>query len=161
MIESPTTPPTPSVGHARGPLRWGAIALGVAVDVAGTRLCTTAVSIAVGIRAAMVQPPTAVDPAAAQVAMQNTMSEQRIYALLVVIGLLCSVAGGYLTAYLAKTKVLLNAAVMGTCSSIIGLLMASVSSGQSPTWSHLALTATTVPAALLGGILCRAFRQHG
>ena len=69
-------------------------------------------------------------------------------------------AGGYLTAYLAKTKVLLNAAIMGTCSGLVGLLMASVAAGHMLPWSQLALTGTTVPAALLGGILCRALRQH-
>jgi hypothetical protein len=71
-----------------------------------------------------------------------------------------TMAGGYLTAYLARTKVLLNAAITGTCSGLVGLLMASISSGHILPWSQLALTATTVPAALRGGILCRALRQH-
>jgi hypothetical protein len=109
----------------------------------------------------MVQPPNPVDPAAAQVALQNTLSGQPIRTLLIVVGLLCSVAGGYLTSYMAKTKVLLNAAVMGTCSGLIGLLMASVSRAQLLTASHLALTATTIPAAMLGGLLCLWVQRRG
>ena len=151
----PTISPSPVGGRARGRLRWGAIALGAAVDVGATQLCVTAISMVVGIRATVLQPRTTLDPAAAQTAMQITMSEQRLYALFTVVGLLCSAAGGYLTAYVAKTKVLLNAAVMGTCSAIVGLLMASASSGSSLTWSYLALTATTIPVAMLGGLLGR------
>ena len=156
LSELTTTPPTPSVDRARGSLRWGAIALGAAVDIAGTRLCITAITLVVEIRAAILQPPTTLDPAATQVAIQYTLSGQGLYALLTVVGLLCSVAGGYLAAYVAKTAILLNAAVAGTCSGLVGLLIADVSSGHSPTWSQVALTATTIPAALLGGLLRRA-----
>ena len=146
--------------HSR--LRWGAIARGAAVDGAGTRLCATTISMVAGIRAAIrLHPQTNLDPAAAQAAMQSAMSIQPLHTLLTVVGLLCSVAGGYLTAYLAKMEVLLNAAIMGTCSGIVGLLMASVSIGSPPTWSQLALTVTTVPAAMLGGLLCRLTQRPG
>jgi hypothetical protein len=117
---------------------------------------------AAGIRAAIhLRPQTNLDPAAAQAAMQTAMSIQPLHALLTVVGLLCSVAGGYLTAYVAKTAVLFNAAIMGICSGIVGLLMASVSIGSPPTWSQLALTATTVPAAMLGSLLCRLSQRPG
>jgi hypothetical protein len=146
--------------RAPGPLRWGAIAIGVAVDVGGTQLCTTAISMLVGIRATIRQPQATLDPVSTQAALHITMSGGRLYALLTVVGLLCSVAGGYLTAYVARTKVLLNAAVMGMCSGIVGLLMASASSRSSLSWSFFALTATTIPAAALGGLLCHLARQR-
>ena len=146
--------------HSR--IRWGAIALGAAVDLAGTRLCVTAVSIVQAIRTAiLLRPQPNLEPAAAQAAMQSAMSTQPLHALLTIVGLLCSVAGGYLTAYVAKKAALVNAAIMGTCSGTVGMLMASVSRGSSLTWSQLALTATTVPAAMLGGLLCHLARRPG
>jgi hypothetical protein len=160
MPEPPPLSPDPSVAQAKGPLRWGAIALGAALDIAATRLCVTAVSIGAGVFAAVLWPSTPADPEAAQAAMQSAMTGPRLHAILTVVGLLCSVAGGALTAYMANSKVLLNAAVMGTCSGSIGLLMAELSNGQPLTASHLALSATTIPAAMAGGLLCRLLWQR-
>jgi hypothetical protein len=92
--------------------------------------------------------------------MQSAMTGSRLHAILTVVGLLCSVAGGALTAHMAKSKILLNSAVMGTCSGIIGLLMAGLSNGQPLTASQLALTATTIPAAMVGGLLYRLLGQR-
>ncbi len=158
VTETPTTPSEPNADmhvRATGSLRWGAIALGVAVDVGATQLCVTALSMVVGIRATIRQPPSSLDPATAQTAWQIAMSGQRLHALLTVVGLLCSVAGGYLTAYVAKTRALVHAAVMGMGSGIVGLLMICFSTEFSPSLSQLAMTATTIPVAMLGGLLCR------
>jgi hypothetical protein len=160
MPEPPPLSPDPSVAQAKGPLRWGAIALGAALDIAATRLCVTAVSIGAGVFAAVLWPSTPADPGAAQAAMQSAMTGPRLHVVLTVVGLLCSVAGGALTAYMAKSKILLNTAVMGTCSGIVGLLMTGLPSEQSLTASHLALTATTIPAAMAGGLLYRLLGQR-
>jgi hypothetical protein len=61
---------------------------------------------------------------------------------------------------MAKSKVLLNTAVMGTCSGIVGLLMAGLPSEQALTASHLALIATTIPAAMAGGLVYRWLGQR-
>jgi len=162
--EPPIISPDPSADmgvRARGSLRWGAIALGAAVDVAGTRLCTSAISMVIGIRTAvLLQTQTAPDPAAAQANLQGAFSGHWLDVLFSATGLLCSVAGGYLAAYMAKTAVLLNAAVTGTCSAIVGLLMLGGAGGSSPMWSQVALAAVTVPVAMLGGLLGRPARQR-
>jgi hypothetical protein len=88
------------------------------------------------------------------------MADPRIFVFLVVVGLLCSVAGGYLTARMAKTAVLLNAAVMGMCSASVGFLVDHVSGASAPAWSQLALMASTVPVAMLGGLLGRPGRRR-
>jgi hypothetical protein len=131
------------------------------VDVAGTRLCTSVISMAIGIRTAvLLQTQTTPDPAAAQANLQGAFSGRWLDVLFSATGLLCSVAGGYLAAYLAKTAVLLNAAVTGTCSAIVGFLVLGGAGGSSPMWSQVALAAVTVPVAMLGGLLGRPARQR-
>ncbi len=82
VTDTPTKPSEPNadlLGRGPGSLRWGAIALGVAVDVGATQLCVTAISMVVGIRATIRQPTSSLDPSAAQTAWQFALSGQQLH----------------------------------------------------------------------------------
>jgi hypothetical protein len=159
VVEPLTAPPAPqpgsSRGRTRGALRWGAIALGVGADIGATQLCVTAISMVVGLRISSAHPHI-MSGAAALAAMRSAMAAPSIFILTSLVGLLCSAIGGLLTAYLAKTRLLLNATVMGLCSGGIGLLSLGAAGGLR--LPEVALAAATLPAAMLGGQLARLAR---
>ena len=152
-LAPPPSPPAPGPGPTRGPLRWGAILVGAGVDVALTRVSSTVLAMAVGMLTAWMHPTGTTDAAAPQSALHSMHASLWFFVLSLGAGLLCSVAGGFLTGYLAKTGFLLNAAIMGVCSGSYGLLSHGMSALLVITPSRLELTAATVPAAMLGGWL--------
>jgi hypothetical protein len=105
----------------------------------------------VGLRISSAHSRSVSDGAAALAVMRSAMAAPSIFILTSLVGLLCSVAGGWLTAYLAKTRLLLNATVMGLCSGGIGLLLLGAAGGLG--LPEMALAVATVPAAMLGGQL--------
>jgi hypothetical protein len=154
VVEPPTAlapQPGSNGGRTRGALRWGAIALGVGLDIGTTQLCATAISMVVGFRLSSAHPHIMSEGAAALTAMRSAMAAPSIFVLTSLVGLLCSAIGGFLTAYLAKTRLLLNATVMGLCSAGIGLLSLGAAGGLR--FPEVALAVATVPAAMLGGQL--------
>ncbi len=148
----PATPPAPAPVSRTRALRWTAIAVGTVVDIAGTRISTTAIAIGLSTLAAMKHPARSGDLSSAQASVESVLAQPGITVLLSGVGLLCSVAGGFLTAYLAKTRRVLNSGVMGGCSTVFGLVMMA-SRGAPFTVDAVALAATSIPAALLGGLL--------
>lgn len=144
-----------SEGKGRSPLRWGAIALGVGLDIGATQFFVTAIATVVGLHFATAHRSDVPDLAASQAALRAAMAEPSVFLLTSVVGLLCSLAGGLLTAHLAKTRLLLNATVMGLCSGVVGLFMLGAAGGGVPGWAEGASAMAAVPAALLGGQIGR------
>lgn len=134
-------------------MRWGAIALGAATDIGASQLCGTLIMMSIGLPAQL-RSGSPAELAAAQADIQRMMASPSVFFFTVAVGLTCSAAGGYLTAYLAKTHALLNATVMGLCSTVAGSLM--LGAGRASVGlTELALAAATVPAAALGGLLAQ------
>ncbi len=147
-----TKPPTSDAGVAPGRLRGKAIAIGAAVDLGGTQLCVMALSFVVGIQEALVHRSNAPAAILSEGTAQIAGVAPWFVPVSTVLGLLCTFAGGFVTALLARTTVLLNATVTGLCTGSVGLVMISIANRPALTWGQLALAAITVPVATLGGL---------
>lgn len=147
---APTTDADRDPGHGRTRLRWLPIVIGAGIDVAGTRVSSSTLSIAIGV--ALTASGNA-DPSWAETVVSALVESRWVSALSITMGLLWSVAGGYLAGYLAKRRRVVHAVLAGVGSASFGLASQAVAGGLTVTPWLLGLTATTVPAAMLGGWL--------
>lgn len=77
------------------------------------------------------------------------------------LGLCCSILGGYVAAWMARQRELQHALATGIASLAIGIALLSLQfllplPLAPPSWSTIVALLLTVPAALLGGFLRRA-----
>ena len=69
-----------------------------------------------------------------------------------VVGLACTLAGGFVAGHLARGAEVRHAVAMGVASAGSALLLALTGEGGPPVWYLAIGTALTVPAAALGGV---------
>lgn len=151
MVSETAAPTTePAAGPGRGGLHWLAIVIGAGIDVAGTRVSSTMLSVAVGVA---LSAAGGADTNGAQTLVAGLVQSRWLSALGIAMGLLWSVAGGYLAGYLAKRRHLAHAVLAGVCAASFGLASQAISAAVTMTPWLLGLSATTLPAALLGGWL--------
>ena len=123
-----------------------AVAIGVAVDWIGTMVVSTVIGTVAGILlavrgASLEQLPTQL---AGSVSFLLTSG---------FFGLLCTAAGGFVAAHIARGKEMRHAFAMGVFSLLSGLLVAAIASDPSPLWYRLIFSLLVIPCALLGGYL--------
>jgi hypothetical protein len=68
-------------------------------------------------------------------------------------GLLCTTAGGFVAAHIARGKEMRHAFATGLFSLVTGLLFSAAASDASPLWYKLISSLLVIPCALLGGYL--------
>lgn len=130
-----------------------AVAAGVAADWLGTSIFVAFVWIILGFSGA-------VDEADAQVLVDTT----GFLLFGTVVGLLFTAAGGWVAGFMAAGEEVKHAAVTGTVSLILGILMMVTSTGEAhpgtPLWYQVISFIVPIPAAVAGGLLARRMRQH-
>jgi hypothetical protein len=149
-LAAPTTDAERAPANRRGGLSWLAILMGAGVDVAGTRVSSTLLSVAIGV---VISAAGSTNGDGAKTAATAILESRWLSAVNITMGLLWSVAGGYFAGYLAKRRQVVNAALAGSCAASFGLASQAIATGVPITPWLLALTATTLPAAMLGGWL--------
>ena len=78
---------------------------------------------------------------------------QTFMLLSLVYALFAALAGGYVTALIARRKELKHTIALATFAALMGIVSMIVSAGQEPLWYQIANIAVMVPAVLLGGYL--------
>jgi hypothetical protein len=76
------------------------------------------------------------------------------------LGLICSVLGGYVAAWLAKRDELLNGGLSSFLCVTLGIYAVTTGRDSNPHWLQLFLLAAGPLAAVLGGALMRSVRRN-
>lgn len=127
------------------------IIIGAVVDYVATYALITLYLIAVYMKEPL---ETGGLPAEAlQEALREMLSSQEGLLVLLVIGALCTVLGGYLAGRLAKSEEVKHGALVGAVSLIVGVLQTGMAGEASPVpyWHELLGYILAVPAGALGG----------
>jgi uncharacterized membrane protein YfcA len=83
-----------------------------------------------------------------------------LYVGQLLVGLACSVLGGYVAAWLAKRHELLNGALSSFLCVILGVYVLASGQDSNPHWLQACLLAASPALALVGGDLMRRQRQE-
>ncbi len=83
-----------------------------------------------------------------------------LYAGQLLVGLACSVLGGYVAAWLAKRHELLNGVLSSFLCVLLGIYVLASGQDSNPRWLQLLLLVASPALALLGGELMRRQRQR-
>jgi uncharacterized membrane protein YfcA len=84
-----------------------------------------------------------------------------LYAAQLLVGLACSVLGGYVAARLAKREELLNGALSSFICVVLGVYMVASGNDSTPHWLQALMFIASPALALLGGYLMqRSRRKH-
>lgn len=130
-----------------------AVAAGVAVDWLGTSIFVAFVWIVLGFSGAVDESE-----------VQGLVDSTGFLLFGTIVGMLFTTAGGCVAGFMAAGEEVKHAAVTGTISLILGILMMVTSTGEAhpgtPMWYQLISFVVPVPAAIGGGLLARRFRQH-
>jgi hypothetical protein len=86
-------------------------------------------------------------------AITALMSSAPIFATLMVVGLACSVLGGYVAAWIAKNDELLNGACSAWLCMGIGVASLAFAAGNQPLWQRVPSEVISPVAGLAGGYL--------
>jgi hypothetical protein len=81
-------------------------------------------------------------------------------AVVSVLTLLSVVAGGYVTAWLARRKQVAHATAMGVIMLAMTVMVLTSTTVEGPGWLAIASTCLLVPAAWAGGKLCLAMKDN-
>lgn len=84
---------------------------------------------------------------------QSEFSSNLFLIIYLCIGLTFSGAGGFFSAHWAKQNEILNAALTGTISTSLGILMHYTNPSSTPSWFFTAPLFLTIPVAITGGYL--------
>jgi hypothetical protein len=76
-------------------------------------------------------------------------------------GVVFALLAGYLAAAVAGRSEMLHAGTLAGIVAVIALVSMIIERRHGSTWSEWAVLACMVPAALVGGAICRAGRTHG
>jgi hypothetical protein len=157
---SAVPPPIPAspraVVHGASPrIHAGAVAIGVAVAFAGAIAVGTVATMALSMRAAF----SGARPDGVQSAITEGLRGDTLLKVFFTTGTLFTVIGAFVTARIARQRILLHAVLMGGGCIVLGQLIELVSRAATPPWYRAAGVAATVPAAMLGGALSRAARR--
>ncbi|MGP0018905.1 MAG: hypothetical protein ACLPHP_10085 [Candidatus Sulfotelmatobacter sp.] len=82
-----------------------------------------------------------------------------LYAGELFVGLICSVLGGYVAAWLAKRDELLNGGLSSFLCVILGIYAVTTGRDSNPHWLQFLLLSASPLAAVLGGDLMRRVRK--
>lgn len=136
----------------RAPLRKIAILAGFATDIGGTMISTWAV-IVVAVMIRSIQ-----SREANTTAIMSAWASDRTYIItLMGIGMVWTIAGGFVAGKIAGREAVRHALWTGVASTVIGLLFTELRDGGAGiTWLTIAGTMLTIPCAVIGGYLARA-----
>lgn len=76
--------------------------------------------------------------------------------VLLAIGAITTMIGGYIAARIARKNIYLNAGAVGA----IGVIMGILGRGNNPAWFDMIGLVTIIPAALLGGLLAEKHKSN-
>lgn len=129
-----------------------AVAAGVAVDWLGTSLFVALIWIVLGFSGVVDEGDV------------ETLVDSTGFLLFgTTVGVLFTAAGGWTAAFMAAGEEIKHAAVTGTLSLVLGVLMMVTSTGEphpgTPLWYELVSLLLPVPAAVAGGLLARKTRR--
>jgi len=128
-----------------------AVAAGVAVDWLGTSLFVAMVWIVLGFSGV-------VDESDVETLVNST----GFLLFGTTVGILFTGAGGWVAGFMAAGEEIKHAAVTGTVSLVLGILMMVTSTGEAhpgtPFWYELISFVLPIPAAIAGGVLARRMR---
>jgi hypothetical protein len=82
-----------------------------------------------------------------------------LYVAQLLVGLACSVLGGYVAAWLAKRNELLNGMLSSFLCVALGIFTLASGKGPDSLWVQILLLVASPAMALLGGALMRKWRQ--
>jgi hypothetical protein len=85
--------------------------------------------------------------------MQSEFSSNLFLIIYLCIGLTFSSAGGFFSAHCAKQNEIFNAALTGTISTSLGILMHYTNPSPAPSWFFTTALYLTIPVAIAGGYL--------
>jgi hypothetical protein len=85
--------------------------------------------------------------------IQSEFSSNLFLIIYLCIGLTFSCAGGFFSAHCAKQNQIFNAALTGSISTSLGILMHYTSSSSLPSWFYTTSLYLTIPVAIAGGYL--------
>jgi uncharacterized membrane protein YfcA len=94
--------------------------------------------------------------AAIATAIQNNVP---LYTTQLLIGLACSVLGGYVAARLARREELLNGALSSFLCVALGVYMVASGNDSTPHWLQVLMFVASPASALFGGYLVQRSRQ--
>lgn len=123
MPDNPYSPPeAPLADQPRPPgSPWKAIGLGLLVDIGGTMVLGTVFAILAGV----VMASQGYSAEEAEATFSGPVLDSWVSALAMLIGLGCSVAGGYVCARIVRQQELKFAAIQGVLANVLGLLLAA------------------------------------
>jgi hypothetical protein len=125
-----------------------AVAIGGVVDVGGTSLAGIPVVIYVMATSNIVTLPPVQQTVAVMTYIKTHVA---VYAVLAALGALCSVAGGYVSALIARRAELLNGALSSWLCLASGIWTLASGKEQMPMWLFLLLLPLSPLLAALGG----------
>lgn len=156
MSEDPYTPPSaPLRDRLPEPVgsTWKAVTLGALADIAATVLGSLVLfSILGSIMVSQGADPEQLDA--------DLMASDVTMLLGLVLGLLCTVLGGYVAARVANQREYYHALLTGIVVLVLGELMLSVSPDSTTLAMRIVHDLLVVPAALLGGHLRKSAQQQ-
>lgn len=123
MPHNPYSPPeSPLADQPRPPgSPWKAIGLGLLTDIGGTMVLGTIFALLAGV----VMASQGYEVEEVEAAFSGPVLDTWVSALAMLIGLGCSVAGGYVCARIVRRQELKFAAIQGVLANVLGLLLAS------------------------------------
>lgn len=122
-------------------IRIVALVAGVAVDLFGTILVSVSLITLILFQINRGEP--------AAVAMQKLAADPFLLGICYFGGIVCTLAGAYVTARMSRPYSLLNALVFGVFSTLLGVCFASIY----PLWYNVLCVLTIIPVALVPGYL--------
>jgi hypothetical protein len=124
-----------------------AVAIGTAVDIAGSFLLSAVAGLISGIQLAR----AGLSPAEIQTRLSNSST---VGTIALIGGLLMTLIGGYLAARIAQVDEVRHGTAVGVVGVILGILFMIVfRSWANPLWYDLAGFLLTIPTAAAGGYL--------
>lgn len=148
MPHNPYSPPEARLADQPRPpgSPWKAIGLGLLVDIGGTMVLGTLFAILAGVVMAAQGRPVE----EAQAAFSGPVFDSWISTVAMLIGLGCSVAGGYICARIVRRQELKFAAIQAVLANVLGLLLASAPDAADD--RPFLLLATTFVAVMAGAV---------
>ena len=126
------------------------VAVGGAVDILATNVASLPIVIYASTQIGLLSIPKAEQTAALMAYLKGNFA---LYALLTVLGCLCSVLGGYVAALIARRAELLNGAASAFLCVGLGIWTMVQGNEQVPTWLHVLLLPLSPGLGALGGYL--------
>jgi uncharacterized membrane protein YfcA len=132
------------------------VLIGGVVDVVSSVVLGLPFALYAMLKVDLSHTPNAQAPAAVTAAIHGNVP---LYVAELLVGLACSVLGGYVAAWLAKHDELLNGGLSSVLCVALGIYTVSTGKDSNPHWLQVLLLLASPLMALLGGELMRRLRQ--